>query len=56
MKSDPKSLQGVCREKNLLVGVAGANVLRMAPPLVITDENVREATGILDAALSDWEG
>ena len=55
MKSDPKSLQGVCRDKNLLVGVAGANVLRLAPPLVITDENVREATGIIDAALSEWE-
>jgi acetylornithine/N-succinyldiaminopimelate aminotransferase len=55
MKSDPKSLQGVCRDKNLLVGVAGANVLRLAPPLVITDEHVREATGIIDAALSEWE-
>ena len=55
MKSDPKSLQGVCRDKNLLVGVAGNMVLRLAPPLVITDENVREATGIIDAALSEWE-
>ena len=55
MKADPKSLQGVCRDKNLLVGVAGANVLRLAPPLVITDEHVREATGIMDAALTEWE-
>jgi acetylornithine/N-succinyldiaminopimelate aminotransferase len=31
-------------------------VLRLAPPLVITDDNVREATGIIDAALSEWEG
>ena len=55
MKADPKGLQGVCRDKNLLVGVAGNMVLRLAPPLVITDENVREATGIIDAALSEWE-
>jgi acetylornithine/N-succinyldiaminopimelate aminotransferase len=55
MKADPKSLQGVCRDKNLLVGVAGANVLRLAPPLVITDENVREATRVMDEAITEWE-
>ncbi|WP_430403937.1 aspartate aminotransferase family protein [Hyphomonas sp.] len=55
IKADPKGLQGMCRENNLLVGVAGANVLRLAPPLVITDEHVREATGILDAALTEWQ-
>jgi len=55
MKADPKGLQGACRENNLLVGVAGANVLRLAPPLIITDAHVREATGILDAALTDWQ-
>ena len=55
MKADPKSLQGACRDKNLLVGVAGNNVLRLAPPLVITDEHVREATGIIDAALTEWD-
>ncbi|WP_273242822.1 aspartate aminotransferase family protein [Hyphomonas atlantica corrig.] len=54
MKANPKSLQGVCRDKNLLVGVAGNNVLRLAPPLVIADEHVREATQIMDAALSEW--
>jgi acetylornithine/N-succinyldiaminopimelate aminotransferase len=54
MKSDPKGLQGVCRDNNLLVGVAGANVLRLAPPLIITDEHVREATGIIDVALTEW--
>jgi acetylornithine/N-succinyldiaminopimelate aminotransferase len=55
MKADPKSLQGACRDSNLLVGLAGNNVLRLAPPLIITDENVREATGILDAALTEWQ-
>jgi len=54
MKADPKNLQGLCRDKNLLVGVAGANVLRLAPPLIITDENVREATRIMDEAITEW--
>lgn len=33
--------------KGLLAGSAGDNVLRMAPPLIITEEHVREAVGIL---------
>lgn len=54
MKGDPKSLQGICRDKNLLVGVAGNNVMRVAPPLIIKDAHVREATSVLDAAISEW--
>ncbi|MEO0882373.1 MAG: aspartate aminotransferase family protein [Pseudomonadota bacterium] len=53
LKDAPKPLQVKARERRLLVGVAGNNVLRMAPPLIITDEHVREAVGIIDAALSD---
>lgn len=52
MKEAPKPLQGVCRDNNLLVGVAGNNVLRMAPPLIIKDEHVRDAISIIDKALS----
>lgn len=51
MKDAPKALQTRCRENGLLVGVAGNNVLRLAPPLIITDEDVREATGVIDEAL-----
>ncbi len=51
MKDAPKPLQNAVREKGLLVGVAGNNVLRLAPPLVIEDEDVRKAVGIIDAAL-----
>jgi acetylornithine/N-succinyldiaminopimelate aminotransferase len=54
-KADPKSLQGICRDTNLLVGVAGANVLRLAPPLIITEEHVRDAVSIIDAALTEWQ-
>ncbi|MEZ5953245.1 MAG: aspartate aminotransferase family protein [Hyphomonas sp.] len=55
MNADPKGLQGLCRDRNLLTGVAGANVLRLAPPLNITDAHVREATGIIDEAISAWD-
>lgn len=54
LKADPKNLQGLCRDGGLLVGVAGANVLRLAPPLIITDDQVREAIGLIDAALTEW--
>jgi acetylornithine/N-succinyldiaminopimelate aminotransferase len=55
LKALPKPVQNACRENGLLVGVAGNNVLRLAPPLVIEDSDVREAVGIMDAALSSWE-
>lgn len=52
LKEAPKPLQAEARNRRLLVGVAGNNVLRMAPPLIINDEHVREAVGVLDEALS----
>ncbi|MEO1322331.1 MAG: aspartate aminotransferase family protein [Pseudomonadota bacterium] len=55
LKALPKTVQNACREHGLLVGVAGNNVLRLAPPLVIEDADVREAVGIMDAALGSWE-
>ncbi len=48
----PKAVQNTAREHGLLVGTAGENVLRMAPPLVITDADVREAVERLDAAIT----
>lgn len=55
LKALPKPVQNDCRDKGLLVGVAGNNVLRLAPPLVIEDADVREAVSIMDAALGSWE-
>lgn len=55
LKALPKPVQNACREKGLLVGVAGNNVLRLAPPLIIEDSDVREAVSVMDAALSEWE-
>ncbi len=55
LKALPKPVQNACREKGLLVGVAGNNVLRLAPPLIIEDSDVREAVSVMDAALGSWE-
>jgi acetylornithine/N-succinyldiaminopimelate aminotransferase len=52
---DPKPIQALARDLGLLVGVAGDNVLRLAPPLVIDGANVREAIGIIDDALSAFK-
>ena len=38
-------------ENKLLVGTAGDNVIRMAPPLIIDEDHVREAIGILGECL-----
>ena len=54
LKADPKNLQTLCRDEGLLVGVAGNNVLRLAPPLIIDDTQVRDAVSMIDAALTEW--
>jgi acetylornithine/N-succinyldiaminopimelate aminotransferase len=48
MKDDPMPLRGKLAERGLLVGTAGANTLRLVPPLVITEDDVREAIDIID--------
>ncbi len=55
LKALPKPVQTACRDAGLLVGVAGNNVLRLAPPLVIEDQHVRDAVAIIDTALGSWE-
>lgn len=44
-------LQQLCTEHGLLVLVAGPNVLRLTPPLIITASVVTEAMTLLDQAL-----
>lgn len=48
---DPKQLVVKARDRHLLIGAAGDNVARMAPPLIITREDASEAIAILDEAL-----
>jgi len=40
-------------ERGLLVSVAGGNVVRVAPPLIVTKAQIDEAVALLDAALAD---
>lgn len=43
-------LQGKLREKGLLTAVAGGNVVRILPPLIIGEAEVREACAIIEGA------
>ena len=52
LKIDPKIVQGAARDRKLLVGVAGGNVLRLAPPLILEPEHISKMTDILDAAFA----
>ncbi len=44
-------VRDAARDKGLLVGVAGADVVRMAPPLNVTSEEIEKALYILNEAL-----
>ncbi|MDP3736718.1 MAG: aspartate aminotransferase family protein [Hyphomonadaceae bacterium] len=48
MTQDPMPLRGKLSDRGLLVGTAGNNTLRLAPPLIVTDADVREAIDIID--------
>ncbi len=43
-----------CYEKGLIVISLGANVLRIQPPLVITEEQLKKAFSIIDEAMADY--
>ena len=45
-----------CMGEGLLVAGAGANVLRMAPPLTIGEDDVAEALSVLERVLARLEG
>ena len=48
-----RTLAATARRHHLLMGAAGDNVARMAPPLIITEDHVREAVGALDKTLDE---
>ena len=62
LKKKALDVRNLARANKLLVGNAGDNVLRMAPPLIISENNVREAVAILDKvfteakSMDDFEG
>lgn len=48
LKVDNKKVQAFARDRKLLVGVAGDNVLRFAPPLILEPEHVTRFVELLD--------
>ena len=54
-KVNNRELRMAVQARNLLVGTAGDNVLRMAPPLIIGESEAREALEILRGGLRDMQ-
>jgi acetylornithine/N-succinyldiaminopimelate aminotransferase len=54
LKIDPKDIQAKLRDRKVLVGVAGDNVLRLAPPLIIDEAQVSEAVDAIDTVLAAY--
>jgi acetylornithine/N-succinyldiaminopimelate aminotransferase len=54
LKIDPKDIQAKLRDRKVLVGVAGDNVLRLAPPLIIDEARVSEAVDAIDTVLAAY--
>jgi len=44
-------VQRVCAENGVLVNCAADGTLRLIPPLVITDDEIDTAVGVINAAL-----
>ncbi len=51
-----KKLIEAARDEGILIIKSGKNVLRIAPPLIITEEEIREGVDILRRALSGFQG
>ncbi len=52
LKKKALDVRNLARAQNLLIGTAGDNVLRLLPPLIITEEHVREAVAVLDTVFT----
>lgn len=55
LKGEPPAFVTAARENGLLLVPAGDNVVRLLPPLIITEEHVEEATAILEATIKEFE-
>jgi 4-aminobutyrate aminotransferase-like enzyme len=53
MEGDAAAVVFRAREHGLLLSVAGGNVVRFAPPLVVARAEIDEALSILDAVLAE---
>lgn len=50
---DPAGVLGALRDRKVLVTLAGGTVLRLAPPLIVTKDEIDEGLAVLDAVLAD---
>jgi acetylornithine/N-succinyldiaminopimelate aminotransferase len=55
MRTDSRAFVTYLRTRGLLTVAAGDNVVRVLPPLVITEEQIREFVDGLSAAAADYE-
>jgi len=53
--TEVRPLIDLCMQKGLLVGGAGPQVIRMVPPLTISETEVNQAINIFKEALKDWK-
>lgn len=55
---EAKQVRDVCRQKGMLVGLGGAygNVIRLQPPLVLTEDQAAKAADILEQAIQTVAG
>ncbi|HEY5091024.1 MAG TPA: aminotransferase class III-fold pyridoxal phosphate-dependent enzyme, partial [Polyangia bacterium] len=53
IEGDPGDIVTRARARGLLVSVAGGNVVRLVPPLIVSKAEIDEAIEILDAVLGD---
>jgi acetylornithine/N-succinyldiaminopimelate aminotransferase len=52
VRQDAAGIVAEAREKGVLLSVAGTNVVRFVPPLIVRREHLDEALGILDGVLA----
>jgi acetylornithine/N-succinyldiaminopimelate aminotransferase len=50
---DTRAVLNATRERGVLLTIAGTNVLRFSPPLIITRAELDESVTQVDAALTD---
>lgn len=50
-----KGLIDICRQQGLLLVGAGPNVVRMVPPLTVSEAEINQAVNILKEALKIWQ-
>jgi 4-aminobutyrate aminotransferase-like enzyme len=50
-------IRKLCHDNGLIIGIGGfwSNVLRIQPPLIITNDHVESAMSVLDAAVKKVE-